>query len=49
MPGKMSKGKAMPAKGGKPKPKKMMKPARGLSKAMQAEQERNKKRGNRPF
>ena len=34
MPGKMSKGKAMPAKGGKPKPKKKMKPAKGLSKAM---------------
>ena len=35
MPGKMSKGKAMPAKGGKPKPKKKVKPAKGLSKAMQ--------------
>ena len=35
----------------KPKPsmKKKVKPPKGLSKAMQAEQERNKKRGNKPF
>lgn len=35
----------------KPKPgaKKKVKAPKGLSKAMQAEQDRNKKRGNRPF
>lgn len=47
MPGKMTKGKVAPPK---PKPaakKKAVKPAKGLSKAMLAEQKRNKK--NKPF
>ena len=47
MPGKMSSGKYSVRKGSKPKP--AAKPAKGLSKAMKAEQERNKKRGNKPF
>lgn len=34
---------------GKNQPRRQPKPAKGLSKAMQAEKERNKKRGNKPI
>lgn len=46
MPGKMYKSKVAPPKP-KPAAKKATKPAKGLSKAMAAEQKKNKK--NKPF